>query len=80
MLKATLERQERFLSGLRETGAGTMVSQLDKLLMGINPRSGKADHLLNIAKSVARSRLYNVVCGVTCQHLPLSASPASVVC
>ena len=50
LMQATLEKQERFLSGLRETGASTMVSQLDKLLMGINPRSGKADHIVNIAK------------------------------
>ena len=52
LMQATLEKQERFLSGLRETGASTMVSQLDKLLMGINPRSGKADHIVNIAKWV----------------------------
>ena len=50
LLKATLEKQERFLGWLRETNASTMVSQVDKLLMGINPRSGKADHLLNVAK------------------------------
>ena len=29
-----------------------MVTPLDQLLLGINPRSGQADHFINIARSV----------------------------
>ena len=65
LLKATFEKQERFMAALRETGASTMASQLDKLLMNVNPRSGKADHIVNIAKYVT----YNA-------HLPQHALAA----
>ena len=52
MLEVTLEKQNAFLDGVRESGAPITVFQLDKLLLGINPRSGRADHLANISRCV----------------------------
>ena len=52
IIEAACDKQESFLDALRETGAAMIVSQADKLLMGINPRSGKADHLVNLVKYV----------------------------
>ena len=50
MLELTLDKQSTFFDGVRESGAPVTVFQLDKLLLGINPRSGRADHLANISK------------------------------
>ncbi len=50
MIAATFEKQELFLGMLRESGSSIMVSQMDRLLLGINPRSGRPDHIVNIAK------------------------------
>ncbi|KAJ8314739.1 hypothetical protein KUTeg_006889 [Tegillarca granosa] len=52
MIQYTLEKEDRFIDACRETGASIMVSSMDRLLLGINPRSGKADHLVNIAKYI----------------------------
>lgn len=50
MIQYTIEKEDRFIDACRETGASIMVSSMDRLLLGINPRSGKADHLVNITK------------------------------
>lgn len=51
MLEAALFKQEEFLALLRSSSAhSVMATPLDSLLFGINPRSGKADHYLNITK------------------------------
>ena len=34
---------------------GVMVTQLDQLLLGVNPRTGLADHFINIARSLTHS-------------------------
>ena len=52
MLECTLEKQETFLSLLRDSGTSLIVSSLDKLLLAVNPWSGKADHLVKIAQFV----------------------------
>ncbi|KAK2146220.1 hypothetical protein LSH36_623g00003 [Paralvinella palmiformis] len=52
MIEATCNKQEEFLNALRESNSDIIVSQMDKLLMSINRRSGKADHLVNLAKYV----------------------------
>ncbi|CAH1799487.1 unnamed protein product [Owenia fusiformis] len=52
LVEVTLEKQEQFFDILRESGSSLIISPLDKLLLGINPRSGKADHLVNVAKYV----------------------------
>ena len=50
LIQIVLEKQEQFMYMVRESGSSAFVSPMDKLLMGINPRSGKPDHLVNIAK------------------------------
>ncbi|XP_002740701.1 nuclear pore complex protein Nup205 [Saccoglossus kowalevskii] len=52
MIEITLEKQEIFMDLLREFNSSILVASMDKLLMGINTRTGKADHLVNIAKYV----------------------------
>ena len=51
LLESTLNKQESFLSILRESPTHSiMATPLNDLLLGINPRSHKADHYINIAK------------------------------
>ena len=50
LIETSLEKAGTFLDACRETGASAMVSAMDRLLLSINPRSGKADHLVNITK------------------------------
>lgn len=50
MIEYTLEKADVFVCMCREAGSSIMVVSMDKLLLGINPRSGKPDHLVNIAK------------------------------
>lgn len=52
LIETSLEKSGTFLDACRETGASAMVSAMDRLLLSINPRSGKADHLVNITKFV----------------------------
>jgi len=52
LLDLTLERQDAFLDALRLSGHPTIVSRLDRLLLGINPRTSRADHLITIARFV----------------------------
>ncbi|KAI0239378.1 hypothetical protein LSAT2_009902, partial [Lamellibrachia satsuma] len=52
LVETTLEKQEGFLNALRASGTATMVSQMDKLLLAINPRSNKPSHLVNITKYI----------------------------
>jgi len=35
---------------LSNSGCPLLLTGLSKLLLGVNPRSGKPDHLLNVAK------------------------------
>ncbi len=53
LLGATLEREEEFLDHVRR-GKQLLVSvhPLHQLLLGVNPRSGMADHMINVARSV----------------------------
>ncbi len=50
IVESVLEKQGAFIDALRDSGATVIVSQMDKLLLGINPRTGKSDHLANVAK------------------------------
>ncbi|XP_064596049.1 nuclear pore complex protein Nup205-like [Liolophura sinensis] len=52
MIQVTMEKENVMMYTQRESGASTFISSMDKLLMAINPRSGKPDHLVNIAKYV----------------------------
>jgi len=50
MIETTLGKQELFLDALRQSGEAMIGHRVDKVLLGINPRTGRADHLINIAK------------------------------
>lgn len=50
MIQVTMEKEDAMMYTQQESGASTFISSMDKLLMAINPRSGKPDHLVNIAK------------------------------
>ncbi|XP_075229968.1 nuclear pore complex protein Nup205 isoform X2 [Lycorma delicatula] len=52
LLDTALGLQQRFLMTLNNVGCSLLLTPLNKLLLGINPRTGKPDHLLNIAKYV----------------------------
>ena len=50
LLNLALDKQEQYLEVLRLTGHSTIVSRLDKLLLGINPQTGQADHIITISR------------------------------
>ena len=53
LLEVGLSKQESFLAQLKAQTSGAReinVTPLDELMMGINPHSGQADHLINITK------------------------------
>ncbi|XP_067951509.1 nuclear pore complex protein Nup205-like [Watersipora subatra] len=50
LLNLTLDKQEIFLDLLRQSGHSTIVSRLEKLLLGINPLTKQADHLITISR------------------------------
>ena len=50
LVETSLEKEGTFEAMIRDTGSPLLVAPMDKLLMSINPRSGKPDHLVNIAK------------------------------
>ena len=52
LLETALQKQESYLSALRQSRGSVMGSRMDKLLLAINIRSGRSDHLVNIAKLV----------------------------
>ncbi|XP_033102050.1 nuclear pore complex protein Nup205-like isoform X2 [Anneissia japonica] len=55
MIDIALEKQEKFFDLVRSQSLGVMVTPMDQLLMSINPKTGKADHLVNIAKFVSHA-------------------------
>ncbi|KAK4018432.1 hypothetical protein OUZ56_000486 [Daphnia magna] len=62
LLKRVLQLQEEFVELIRRLGSGLRVVTLDSLLLGINSRTGKPDHMVNIGKLVTLN-----------QHLPQHA-------
>ena len=50
MLQVALSKQDQFLEALRQSGSPIIGIGLDKLLLGVNPRSGRSDHVVNVAK------------------------------
>ena len=53
LLETALQKQESYLSALRQSSGSMLGSRMDKLMLAINTRSSRSDHLVNIAKSVA---------------------------
>ncbi|XP_067003269.1 nuclear pore complex protein Nup205 [Anabrus simplex] len=52
LLEQALSMQYKFFSLLSSSDSSLLLTGLNKLLLGMNPRSGKPDHLLNITKYV----------------------------
>ena len=52
LLQTGLKLSESFINAGRTAGASTVLTSLAKLVLGVNPRSGRADHVLNITKFV----------------------------
>lgn len=52
LLFTALRLSDDFISAGRAAGASLVLTALSKLLLGINPRSGRADHMLNVARYV----------------------------
>ncbi|XP_040294299.1 nuclear pore complex protein Nup205 isoform X3 [Bufo bufo] len=50
LLNLTLQKENLFMDLLRESHIPLIVTPLEQLLQGINPRSKKADHVVNIAR------------------------------
>ena len=44
------DKQENFMSALRDSGSSLLVSTLDRLLLAVNPRTAQPDHLVTITK------------------------------
>ncbi|XP_046581767.1 nuclear pore complex protein Nup205-like [Haliotis rubra] len=80
MIETSLEKEAQFEMMIRETGVSIMVAAMDKLLLSINPRSGKADHLVNVAKFVSLNSFLPHQClsavrvlYLVCQAAPIQA-------
>lgn len=52
LLNLTLQKENHFMDLLRESHLSLIVTPLEQLLQGINPRTKKADHVVNIARYV----------------------------
>ena len=52
LLLAGLRLSEEFIAAGREAGASMVLTSLASLLLGINPRTGAPDHMLNVTKFV----------------------------
>ena len=52
ILERGLELQPKMLEVARSSGTRRMLNPLDKLLLGLNSRSGKPDHMFNVVKFV----------------------------
>ena len=55
ILDSALSKQASFMEAARAANTSTLLTSLDQLLLGVNPRSGRADHMLNITKFVTYS-------------------------
>ena len=53
ILQRGLELQPNLLKAARDANSSTVYSGLDKMLLGINARTGKADHMLTVAKFIS---------------------------
>jgi nuclear pore complex protein Nup205 len=52
LIERTLAQQDVFFDAHFNANCSILLSGLNKLLLGVNPRSGKPDHMLNITKFV----------------------------
>jgi len=52
LLETGLRLSDSFISGARSAGASEVFTDLAKLLLGLNPRSGRPDHLFNVSRFI----------------------------
>jgi len=52
LIHLALSKQAEFLTLLRESGSAVLVTPMDRLLLGVNPASGRPDHIVNICKYI----------------------------
>ncbi|XP_055616153.1 nuclear pore complex protein Nup205 [Toxorhynchites rutilus septentrionalis] len=52
IIERALETQEDFFSAHFSSNCSILLAGINKLLLGMNPRSGKADHMLNVTRFV----------------------------
>ena len=52
LLQTSLRLSDSFISAGGKAGASTVLTSLPQLLLGLNPRTGRPDHMFNIAKYV----------------------------
>uniref|UniRef100_H2Z552 Nuclear pore complex protein Nup205 n=1 Tax=Ciona savignyi TaxID=51511 RepID=H2Z552_CIOSA len=52
ILLNSLLTQDLFMSCMRESGSAILLTSLDKLLLGLNQKSGKADYVVTLARFV----------------------------
>ena len=52
LLETGLRLSESFINAGRTGGASTVLTSLSKLVLGVNPRTGRADHVLNISRFI----------------------------
>merc|ERR1719450_1761725 len=91
LLNVGLKSSESFINAGRTAGASTVLTSLSKLLLGVNPRTGRPDHILNMTRFVfygywlpeARLAAVNIIAHVNTSpsHQPallatLTSSPA----
>ncbi|XP_051886493.1 nuclear pore complex protein Nup205 [Pristis pectinata] len=50
LLELALQKENQFMDWLRESHSSIIATPLEQLLQGINPRTKKADHVVNIAR------------------------------
>ena len=84
LLEVGLSKQEAFLTQLKGHTSGTReinVTPLDELMMGINPHSGQADHLVNVTKLVyVCVFVYLCLCVCLCLCLCLCVCVCACAC
>nr|CAB3264508.1 nuclear pore complex protein Nup205-like [Phallusia mammillata] len=59
LLYNALQLQDAFLSSMRESGKPLLITTLDKLLLGVNTKTGKADYIVSIAKFVVHNTTHS---------------------
>ncbi|KAL4232887.1 hypothetical protein ACF0H5_007574 [Mactra antiquata] len=50
LLEIVLRKEEQFVDMIRDSGSPILVTPMDKLLLGFNQKTGKADYIVTVAK------------------------------
>ncbi|OCT58146.1 hypothetical protein XELAEV_18002475mg [Xenopus laevis] len=89
LLNLTLQKENGFMDLLRESHLSMIVTPLEQLLQGINPRSKKADNVVNIARYLYHGNSNaelafesaKILCSISCwlqYFVPNTRSPLSL--